>query len=96
MVTGSLEVSYKKPWSPGTRPVFITAYVSEVQGRKIWVEAVLADAPLTEGGAKVPQGASVYATAKALFLEPRPEGSSSATLQQAAQGRADQLGGGSA
>ncbi len=91
-MTGSLEVSYKKPWSPAKQPVFITAYVSEVQGRKIWVEAVLADAPLTEEG----QSASVYATAKALFLEPRPEGSSSATLQKAAQGRADQLGGAAA
>lgn len=95
VVTASLEVSYKQPWAgPARAPVYVTAYVSEVQGRKVWVEAVVADAPLTQGlGAQVPEGCSVYATAKALFLDPRPEGSSSAALQKAAEGRADVLGG---
>lgn len=46
VVTASLEVQYKKPLLPSA-PVVVTAWVSEQQGRKIWVEAVVSDTPYT-------------------------------------------------
>lgn len=94
VLTASLEVSYKQPLTPN-RPVCVTSWISTREGRKIWVHAAVSDRPLLrpapgEAPAAV-EGDRVYATSKALFLVPRPEGSSTAVLQQAGKGRTDNL-----
>lgn len=100
VLTASLEVGFKQPLTPD-QPVVITAYISEVQGRKIWVEVQVTDLPgcmtsstspasstgsLREGGDVTAPVQKLYATGKALFIIPRADSDSTAKLEQAGKG----------
>lgn len=89
VLTASLEVQYKQPL-PSRTAVCISARISRVDGRKVWVTAELADSPETraEGLREADAAASpakrvVFASAQALFIAPRPSGASTAALAAA-------------
>ncbi|KAJ9516969.1 hypothetical protein QJQ45_027389 [Haematococcus lacustris] len=91
VLTASLEVQYKQPL-PSRTAVCISARISRVEGRKVWVTAELADSPeqatRAEGLREADAAASpakrvVFASAQALFIAPRPSGASTAALAAA-------------
>ena len=63
VLTAQLNVTYLRPL-PTKSVVTCTAAISSMEGRKLWVEASLCDRP----GADMP-----FATAKALFIIPKPK-----------------------
>lgn len=102
VLTAQLEVNYKQPLTP-SQPVVVTAYISELQGRKIWVEVEVTDLPhclstspaastdsLGEGAAPARR---LFATGKALFIIPREQSASAAALEKAGKGSTTVLGG---
>lgn len=70
--TAHLEVDYRRPL-PVDVEVICTASLEEVQGRKIWVRAVMRDRP----------GGAPYAEGKALYISTRSAGGGDAQVAQA-------------
>ncbi|KAK9812857.1 hypothetical protein WJX72_004768 [[Myrmecia] bisecta] len=60
--TAHLEVNYKAKIQAG-RLLLCTTEVESIDGRKVWMKAVMRDGP----------NGKVYATARALFVAPRPQ-----------------------
>ena len=60
MFTARLEVDYKAPL-PAESTIVCSAKVESFEGRKLWLSASVAD----------PQGETVYARSKSLFVIPR-------------------------
>lgn len=61
MYTVQLDVSYRRKIDAGAT-VLCTTEVESIEGRKVWMKATVSDGP--EG--------AVYATARALFVSPKP------------------------
>ncbi|PNH10681.1 hypothetical protein TSOC_002546 [Tetrabaena socialis] len=81
-MTAHLEVDYKRPLLAGSTVVCVTQ-VDRVEGRKVWLRAALMDrTPVgADAQSKLADGGEVaapilYATGKALFVIPRPQGPS--------------------
>mmetsp|Transcript_20763 Transcript_20763/g.62538 ORF Transcript_20763/g.62538 Transcript_20763/m.62538 type:complete len:297 (+) Transcript_20763:187-1077(+) len=59
--TAQLDITYRSKIAAG-QSILCTAEVESIEGRKVWMRAIMSDGP----------GGKVYATARALFVAPKP------------------------